>query len=169
MKIVEVKSRTCKKCGETKPLDEFRQNLSCLYGREPVCKECKNKAAKLKRTKAEASDFVERTAKKASAMVDDTIKAVKQEWEQEAAAPPEKGKLFNLKRPKTKDSFKIVLIDEPTPTGDWLAARCNELTNVIYARITSGRYDEKLESWAQELARTIKARNEFERVEAKAG
>jgi hypothetical protein len=37
----ETTTRTCNKCGETKPLDEFRKNNTCTHGREPVCKACR--------------------------------------------------------------------------------------------------------------------------------
>lgn len=32
--------RTCKKCGETKPLEDFANNKSCKYGKEYRCKAC---------------------------------------------------------------------------------------------------------------------------------
>ncbi|MFA7176768.1 MAG: hypothetical protein WC114_05940 [Smithellaceae bacterium] len=47
-------TRTCNKCGETKPLDEFRKNHTCLHGREPVCKDCKNIEARRKTAEARA-------------------------------------------------------------------------------------------------------------------
>lgn len=35
--------RTCRKCGEYKPITAFPKNRQCLYGVEPVCKACKLK------------------------------------------------------------------------------------------------------------------------------
>jgi hypothetical protein len=32
--------RTCKKCGETKPIEEFAKNWTCTSGRVMVCKVC---------------------------------------------------------------------------------------------------------------------------------
>lgn len=34
--------RTCKKCGETKPLEEFRKNKRCQFGRAHTCSACKH-------------------------------------------------------------------------------------------------------------------------------
>jgi hypothetical protein len=48
-------TRTCNKCGETKSLDEFRKNHTCLHGREPVCKGCKNIEARRKTAEARAA------------------------------------------------------------------------------------------------------------------
>lgn len=31
---------TCKKCGETKPLDEFSRHKRCKFGRRSECKSC---------------------------------------------------------------------------------------------------------------------------------
>lgn len=47
-------TRTCNKCGETKPLNEFRKNHTCLHGREPVCRECRNEASRQKTAAARA-------------------------------------------------------------------------------------------------------------------
>ena len=38
--------RTCKKCGETKKLEDYASNKSCKYGREHRCKLCASKAHK---------------------------------------------------------------------------------------------------------------------------
>lgn len=35
--------RTCKKCGETKPIDEFVKNKRLLSGHDFTCKKCSNK------------------------------------------------------------------------------------------------------------------------------
>jgi len=33
--------RTCKKCGETKPIEEFDIQKDCIGGRRPSCKQCR--------------------------------------------------------------------------------------------------------------------------------
>ncbi len=38
--------RTCKKCGETKPIEEFVKAPTCKYGRSHVCLECSHKYGK---------------------------------------------------------------------------------------------------------------------------
>lgn len=38
------KTRLCRKCGETKPLDEFKKSKSCHFGRCHMCKPCDAKA-----------------------------------------------------------------------------------------------------------------------------
>jgi len=35
--------RTCKKCGETKPIEKFRHNKNCKYGRGYMCNKCRHK------------------------------------------------------------------------------------------------------------------------------
>jgi hypothetical protein len=35
------KTKTCKECNKTKPLDSFYKNKNCSLGREPICKDCK--------------------------------------------------------------------------------------------------------------------------------
>lgn len=40
------RSRTCTKCGETKPLSEFYKQETCKYGRRPDCKECVRKRSR---------------------------------------------------------------------------------------------------------------------------
>lgn len=35
-----METRTCKKCGELKPLTAFYHHVGCLEGRVPVCKDC---------------------------------------------------------------------------------------------------------------------------------
>jgi len=36
--------RTCKKCGETKPIEKFKKRDTCIYGRGHVCKTCSRKS-----------------------------------------------------------------------------------------------------------------------------
>jgi len=36
-------TKQCNKCGHVKPLDQFYKHSECLYGREPQCKECRQK------------------------------------------------------------------------------------------------------------------------------
>lgn len=43
--------RTCKKCGETKPIEEFAKNKECRFGRSYVCKCCRNKMSNISRSK----------------------------------------------------------------------------------------------------------------------
>ena len=40
------KTKTCSKCGETKPLDEFHNHKIGKYDKNSVCKECKKKLAR---------------------------------------------------------------------------------------------------------------------------
>lgn len=42
MSIVQEQTKTCSKCSEEKPLEEFHRNKSKLLGRESQCKDCKN-------------------------------------------------------------------------------------------------------------------------------
>jgi hypothetical protein len=46
--------RPCVKCGERKPLDEFKKNASCVYGRDTICRACHNALAKVGNAKPEA-------------------------------------------------------------------------------------------------------------------
>lgn len=61
------KLKTCSKCGETKPLDEYYKQAQCKYGVTPDCKECRkarvraNRAANL----AHYSEY-ERSEKRAA-------------------------------------------------------------------------------------------------------
>src|SRR5258708_7892235 len=43
--------RQCTTCGERKPLIAFHKHRICLYGREPVCKQCKADKRRLRDAK----------------------------------------------------------------------------------------------------------------------
>lgn len=42
-------SKTCTKCGETKPLSEYHKHAQCADGHRPDCKECHRAACKARR------------------------------------------------------------------------------------------------------------------------
>lgn len=55
------KSKACKKCGKTKPLNDFPKNKGCKDGHTPVCKACTyERAKKVKHGKSKESEPVGR-------------------------------------------------------------------------------------------------------------
>lgn len=43
---MEVTEKSCKRCGETKPLEAFSYHAKCKYGRNATCKACKSEEAR---------------------------------------------------------------------------------------------------------------------------
>jgi hypothetical protein len=116
-------TRTCNKCGKVKPLDGFRRNAKSLYGRDTVCSDCRNTAAR------------ERYARGGVKVAE-----AKAQTKQTVEAPP----------------FELM------PQTEWLERRCLDLSMAIYSHLKEcDDCYHPLESWALELARTLKARNDI--------
>jgi hypothetical protein len=54
--------KRCKKCGETKPLEDFYVNADCKDGRRPECKAC-NLAARARKYAANPQPYIARAKK----------------------------------------------------------------------------------------------------------
>lgn len=59
-----MESKTCTKCGEVKPLEQFEKNAKCVNGRGGRCKKCRNEINSQYRVSPEAKESARRTREK---------------------------------------------------------------------------------------------------------
>ena len=110
--------KTCKKCGETKTLDEFYSDTSRLDGKHPYCAECK---------KADASHYQKENYDKVYARIKrwekeniDKVRAYNRAWKKRN---PEKVKADSLNRKYDKEYPRR-----------WRAANPEKSRNIINRR-----------------------------------
>ena len=172
--------RKCRKCGDTKPIKQFRLNKQCSGGREWTCRACRKitddeRTAARKLAAGEAAEAIAIPAAMTPAGVEPIEPAeIGIPIAGETLAPPaEIGDAATEARVDVAWWDSAVASDHqpepPTPVcvpisqNKWLERRCMDLVVAIYSHIDNGEiHDPALEGWADELGRTLRARRLME-------